>query len=700
MLMIRAELTRLFKNRSLILLIITFFCLSIFQCIYVSSDEDVRSLSNDIPVLETTDFSQSDDIYSYAKALGLSEPAAFRGGTKEKYTTEYTELLQNTNDKLDSVLFSSERNQMELKKQKDILEDLLSEPFIFMNDILFTQYTSFNMYWSFIYLFIGLYCTYLLIQQDTDSALFPLFNSCSTSSRSLLLSKIISILSTVTMLYLIKTGIDLLYFQINGLSLSAPFQMLNSIDIISYTLPLGTYYTLLTASSFISVLLLLLFFIFLYSLTKSSTLSFFVSIALIIIEMLLYRFLSIASSFAILKQCNIYTLLTMDQLSDQIIYVFNRIIPLNYLIPVLCLLLLPVFTILSTVFFHKAVYRKSSKDKHIFLHSRHFTLYQLKEIFIQRKALLILLVVFAYCFYDMNHYKVVKNNREASFESFVQQYYGPVNDELIERIKTDRREIHHASERSDQIVSKMIENDGNITEEESLELYELEPLRTHKDDIDQIFMEVQSLKEMNVKYYADNKSLLLLVEKKNPTGTMIHVLFILIPLICIIFSTMSAFYQENTYRYVFCTKTGETKYWMRQWMHYFVIALILSGIVFGLFYLKITRYYAYHFMNQTINQSLGIHSKLHMSTWLLLYVLNFLSVFAFTITSAMALSRRLGTIAGTITLTGIMILLCIVPNGLFLLLRYDFLDHLLKYIFVLTFLVTVTVALAIHQLVK
>lgn len=56
MLMVRAELTRLFKNRSLILLIITFFCLSIFQCIYVSSDEDVRSLSNDIPVLETTDF--------------------------------------------------------------------------------------------------------------------------------------------------------------------------------------------------------------------------------------------------------------------------------------------------------------------------------------------------------------------------------------------------------------------------------------------------------------------------------------------------------------------------------------------------------------------------------------------------------------------------------------------------------------------
>ena len=181
---------------------------------------------------------------------------------------------------------------------------------------------------------------------------------------------------------------------------------------------------------------------------------------------------------------------------------------------------------------------------------------------------------------------------------------------------------------------------------------------------------------------------------------MIHVLFILIPLICIIFSTMSAFYQENTYRYVFCTKTGETKYWMRQWMHYFVIALILSGIVFGLFYLKITRYYAYHFMNQTINQSLGIHSKLHMSTWLLLYVLNFLSVFAFTITSAMALSRKLGTIAGTITLTGIIILLCIVPNGLFLLLRYDFLDHLLKYIFVLAFLVTVTAALAIHQLVK
>ena len=41
-----------------------------------------------------------------------------------------------------------------------------------------------------------------------------------------------------------------------------------------------------------------------------------------------------------------------------------------------------------------------------------------------------------------------------------------------------------------------------------------------------------------------------------------------------------------------------------------------------------------------------------------------------------------------------------IGKHLFLLLRYDFLDYLLKYIFVLTFLVTVTVALAIHQLVK
>ena len=85
---------------------------------YLQRKIDVRSLSNDIPVLETTDFSQSDDIYSYAKAFGLSEPAAFRAGTNEKYTTVYTELLQNTNDKLGSVLFSSERNQMELKNRK------------------------------------------------------------------------------------------------------------------------------------------------------------------------------------------------------------------------------------------------------------------------------------------------------------------------------------------------------------------------------------------------------------------------------------------------------------------------------------------------------------------------------------------------------------------------------------------------------
>ncbi len=700
MLMIRAELRRLYKNRSLLLLIITFFVLSIFQCIYVSTTEDVRSLSKDISVLKTTDFSKSVDAYSYAKTLGLSESAAFRADRKEKYSTTYTQLLQNTNDKLDSVLFSSEQNQLELKKQKETLEFLLSEPFIYMNDILFTQYTSFNMYWSFIYLFIGLYCVYLLIQQDTDSSLFPLFNSCSTSYKSLLLSKIISILLLISTLYVVKTGIDLLYFQMSGLSLNAPFQMLNTIDIIAYTLPLGTYYILLTASSYIGVLVLLLFFIFFYSFTKSSALSFFVSTAFMIIELLLNRFLSVASSLSLLKQFNIYTILTMDQLFEQMVYVFHTVIPRSFLIPILCFLLILVFIICSLFFFRHSVYRKVSNDKRFFLHSSHFIIYQLKEVLLQRKALLIILIVFGYCFYDMNHYKVVKNNQESSYDAFVQQYYGPINDELLERIETDKQQIYAASDRSDQLVNKMIENDGILSEEEGQELYELESLRNHKDDIDQISMEVQSLKEMNVQYYVDNKSLILLVEKKNPMGTMIHSLLILIPLICIIFSTMSKFYQENTYRYVFCTKIGETKYYLRQWMHYFMIAILLFGIVFGLFYFKITKYYTYHFMNQTVNQALGIHSTLHMSTWLLLYVMNYVWIFVFTITSAMALSKKLGTIAGTITLTGFIILLCILPNGLFLLLRYDFLDHLLKYIIVLTMVVILTITLSIQQFIK
>lgn len=682
--MIRAEFYRLFKNKSFILIILSFFIVSFAQCLYVSTQEDVRNLSNDISILNTTDFSTSVDSYTQAKLYGISEPGAFRADLKQRYTTTYTDLLKNTEDKMQSVLFSSKASQKELQKQKEVCQTLLTKPFVYMNDILFTQYSSLNKYWNFIYVLIGLYCIYILIQQDIDSSLFPLFSSCWTSFQSLFLSKIIMILLCLTSLYLCKTSIDLMFFHINGIDLSAPIQQLYTYDFSSFTLPIGTYYVVFSSIGWISALVVLAGYTYFYAFTKSSSLAFFISTIFMLIELLLQRFVSIASVLRIFKEWNLYTLMSMEQLSDSTSYFLGNVIPHIYLIAIVCGALVIVLFGLSIYFFQYAKLKKAVVDKRICLGSSFFSAYQWKEILLQRKAIFIVLAVFAYCFYDASHYKVVKSNQEASYETFVQQYYGPIDDALLQKIQSDKQNILKASQRSDELVNKMIQNEGILTDEEAQELSSLESTRIHKDDIERVEAEVDALHEIDVEYFVDNTSLEYLVEKKNPIGSLLHFLLVAIPLICIIFSTMSKYYQEDAYRYIDCTKTGKVKYLVHQWLHFFIIGILLSCIVYGLFYYKITKYYPYTFTNQTMNQALGITSTIHMYTWICLSICNYILVISLLISLAMTLSQKLGVIYGIGITTSFLLLSCAIPNGLFMVLRYDFLNHVFQYCITIT----------------
>lgn len=700
MFMIRAEFYRLFKNKSFILMILFFFIACFAQCFYVSTQEDVRNLSHDISTLNTTNFSTSVDSYTQAKLYGISEPGAFRADLKQRYTATYTDLLKNTEDKQQSVLFSSEVSQKELQKQKEVCQTLLTKPFVYMNDILFTQYSSFNTYWNAIYVLIGLYCIYILIQQDTDSSLFPLLQSCQTSLQSLFLSKIITILVCIVSLYLCKTGIDLVFFHMHGIDLSAPIQQLYTYDISNFTLPIGNYYIVFSSIGWISAVVLLAGFTFFYAFTKNSSFAFLISTIFMFVELILQRFVSIASVLRVCKEWNIYTLMTMEQLLDSTSYFLGNIIPLVYLIGIVFCVLTIVLFGLSVYFFQHARFQKGVSDKRICLRSSFFSTYQWKEILLQRKAIFIVLAVFAYCFYDASHYKVVKSSQETSYETFVQQYYGPIDDTLLQKIRSDKQTITKASQRSDELVNKMIQNEGVLTDEEAQELSSLESTRIHKDDIERIEAEVDALHEIGVKYFVDNTSLEYLVEKKNSVGSLLHFLFVAIPLICMIFATMSKYYQDGTYRYVNCTKIGRVKYWVHQWLHFFLIGIVLSVIVYGLFSYKITKYYPYTFTNQTINQALGIPSTIHMSTWICLSIGNYILVLSLLISLAMTLSQKLGVIFGIGITTSFLLLSCVIPHGLFMVLRYDFLNHLLQYCITITCIALAIAYLYIHNTVE
>lgn len=677
--MFYTEMKRLLKHKTFLLLIGIFMLLSVLQNVMILNREDVKQLNNDLLTINDIDFSQYDSAWQQAEYLGYSEEGASRANLKQKYITNVDEQIENIQSRLNSVLFSSEENQTELKYQLEMYQSLKEYTPSIMNDVVFSDCSNNVVYWNFFYLFIGFFIIYLLIQQDKDSSLLPLYGSTVTSMKSIILSKIFVMILVLLSLFLFKTIIDMSTFLFCGLDLSEPIQHLYNYDVTSFTLSIGNYYLLLTGSMLITVFVILFLFICLYCLFQNTSISFVVIVVFMIIELLAYNYVSIASSFKIFKEINLWAVLVSTKLIDQLIYIVGNVVPQSC-----CLLGLFIAMVLLLFFADVYLYQNLfHKNTHIFrkftLRSKHVSIYQWKDILISSKGLLIVFGILIYCVVNVSNYTVIKSTSEASYEAFVQQYYGEINDDLIQKIKEDKLEILIANNRSDELVQKI--NDGEeLSEEEAKELSELEMLRSHKDDIQRIEDEVNALNEVGSQYFSDNSSLELLVEKRNETGSLLKWLLVFIPIIVIVFSTMVPFYQTKISSLFFSTYVGERKYLMKQWIHFFIVGMILMFIVYGSHMYKITTNYAYTFVDMPINQALGISSNIHLLTWFILSCVNKLLVLSIVISGSMYLSRKMGMIAGIVTMSSILFVLLLCPIGLAMILRYDYLNHLLWYV--------------------
>ncbi len=653
--------------------------LSVIQSFVILNQEDVKQFNQDLLTINEVDFSQYENAWQQAEYLGYSEEGAIRASFQQTYITNINEQIENIQSKLNSVLFSSEENQTKLNYQLKMYESLKEQVPHLMNDIVFSTTINFACYWNFFYLFIGVFIIYLLIQQDIDSSLLPLYGSTATSMKSMILTKLFILVMGLLFLFLFQTSVNMVTFYLSGIDLTAPIQHLYGYEITSFTLPIWKYYLFLTGMMFLDVVGILLLFVCVYCFLQNTSIAFLSLIIFMIVELLAYNYISIASSFKILKVINLWTVLVNTRLTDELIFISGNVFPQFYGLFILLGIVTLFLLVLGTNSYQKLSHKKSQSFRKLTIRRKHVSVYQWKEILIHSKGLLIILGILIYCVVNVSNYTVIKSASESSYESFVQQYYGEIDDTLIQKIKEDKLQILDASNQSDAYMQRII-NGEELSEEESQEFIQLETLRSHKDDIQRIEDEVNALKESGAQYYSDNSALELLVDKKNEMGSLLKWLLIFVPVIIIIFSTMCPFYQTNTANLFFSTSIGEKKYLWKQRIHFFIIGVVLMIIVYGSHFYKITSNYPYTIVNMSVNQALGVYSTIHLVTWFLLFCLNQLIVLSIVISGSMFLSRKMGMISGIITMLGILMILILCPIGLSTLLRYDFLNHLLWYV--------------------
>ena len=129
--------------------------LSVLQNVMILNREDVKQLNNDLLTINDIDFSQYDSAWQQAEYLGYSEEGASRANLNQKYITNVDEQIENIQSRLNSVLFSSEENQTELKYQLEMYQSLKEYTPSIMNDVVFSDCSNNVVYWNFFYLFIA-----------------------------------------------------------------------------------------------------------------------------------------------------------------------------------------------------------------------------------------------------------------------------------------------------------------------------------------------------------------------------------------------------------------------------------------------------------------------------------------------------------------------------------------------------------------
>ena len=677
--MILAECKRILKQKSFLWTIVLFLGGTLLGNTYILNRKDVQALSKDLPILNTVELEGKEHPWQIVQNAGGSEVAVERASFIAKYKSQYEASLKEVEQKQGSFLFDTEESHILLEKNKDVYNKILSEDLTVYNDLLLKYQTQFAMIRNFLLLGIGFLLVHILIQQDKESGLLPLYGSTVTTTTKLILSKLTVILMTFGILFLGTSILDLITLKIGGLNLNAPIQQLYQISYTSFTCSIGQYSILQNSFMFLGILTTLLFFTTIYCFTDSSSISFAILAIFMAAEILAANFISIASSLHILKEINLWSALTEQTFPDSLSIFFHQAIPEAYWLPIVFLLFGIVLFILTVLFYRRAFRSKAPSVRSLPLRSRFTCLYQIRELLFSGKGIFILGAVLLYSFVSVANYTATRPKDEVAYEQFATQYYGPINDELLSRIQKDKKRIADAAARIDEVF---LTDDPNFVLTEELQ-QELEPIQedaANRNNIERLDAEVSSLQSIGAEYFSDNRTLELLVQKHNPSGTMILTLLAIIPLLVCVIDIMSPFYQSSMNRLVFSTVTGKKKYLWKEFLLFLAFGILLDILLNGSHFIKITNTYSFAFVNLPIRDALGVNSDIHLIPWFLLLCLNHIVVLSTFIVLAMKMSKKFGMIGGMAITILIVCALTISPIGLMTILRYDFLNHLLLYI--------------------
>ncbi len=516
-------------------------------------------------------------------------------------------LYQQNQTKMNSVLYEDTENQLSLQKEQEVLSQLrLYRPVQISSSGLGMIERAMPAWWL-----AGLLCSVIFLYEffflDDSDHLYSLFNTMRTSRLRRGCAKVFCGLIMLSAVYLIKTANDLVTA---GIPLNIPVQNAYGHMYTNTSLSMAGYISVLNLRLFAGTGFCLFLMMCLVLLTKSFSITNMIFVPFLSAEFLFYRLISVNSPLRILKDINIFSIITVPESLKDFHVIANTAMSGLWLSVITGMVILGIFIVLSILFYcHRMTLFSSSRRAKRTVRRRSMTRFHLHSVMATHHGLLIIISIFIYCMANALNYSAVGDSAAAVYEQIRSVYYGPVDEQLIARIHEDTENAYHALEK----LKSYSESYESLSDEEREEYGRIWEEASKHSYLVQIESDIMALKEAGISVYANHDGISYLIYKDNPISLIQDLLLAVIPLIVIALINCADVSKKEIRKVYVPTETG-----MKKILHSYEVIFNLTGILLTLTvqsfrYLKISSAYPVSFTSSarevlliSLNINMGI----------------------------------------------------------------------------------------------
>lgn len=514
-------------------------------------------------------------------------------GQKEEFPTSYLKeerveiikKMDNNQEKLNLSLFTPEQKKF-LEEENVFLQSLLDEEVVEVSQSTYAGLFANATLEFLIMLLFSFLLLHFLFFEDVQENLLGLFHTTKSSLRQVFTAKAF----VLTAILIFFTALTYVW---QCIWIGRNFPVHNVLVLKECALSWGILEILGLQKLLLLGLVLLLSWMLLWFFLFFRKLSFalIATGVFVMAEYIGHRFIPVHSPLEVLKTFNLFQGLTPGVFAGRSLKLFGSYLPdvLGYAV-LLGVLVLAIRKLAKGLYIRNKKLFSLPQGRGHALKSKSLFWQQVYNVFILKKSLLLLILLLAYGLYSVFSFQVTRKETEEIRQEVASRYFGPIDQQLMERLKTDEKEYEANKKRFDLLLDQVM-NQEDETRESGEELEILNQKNNEYPFFLGVKAEIEGLQEMGVDYYVKEEGVNLLIGMKSDY-TPLRLLFLSAILLIVVSSRLvRELYQNGIDRLYHSTVGGRKSLNKINFRVLGILTLLTVGILYGCHFAKIYRVY-------------------------------------------------------------------------------------------------------------